>query len=1575
MRINYFIAIALFCFSLNGFSQNNASNKYAKQIQSVTDSYDQAKLAELRDISESKYSANKGQIASYALLHNVPVRYEDDKGTLFELQFIADDGTPIYYQTYNVAASASTRANYLNSGGGLGLNLDGDDLTAHVWDGGLARTSHQEYDGAGGTNRFSIGDGTTALHYHSAHVTGTIMASGVVANSKGMAPRADAVGYDWNSDVSEATTAAAAGMLISNHSYGYGASGIPDEWFGQYGSDARDWDQIAYNAPYFLMMVAAGNDGADNSSNGAPLDGQTAYDKLSGHATAKNNMVVANGQDASINGDGSLNSVTRNSGSSEGPTDDYRIKPDIMGNGTQLYSTYETSDTAYNSITGTSMASPNVAGTLLLLQEHYVNLHGSFMLASTLKGLALHTADDVAPIGPDAQTGWGLLNAKKAAETLTTAAASTGSAIVSELTLTQGQTYSVTVQSNGTDPLMASISWTDPAAAINNGTNSNTPALINDLDIRLENGPNYTPWKLTGVTTNGTGDNIVDPYERVDVSGATGTYTLTVTHKGTLSSGSQNYSLIVTGVVVSSTPLIAYSNLSDDFTEESDCNYTDINVPLLIAKEPSQDATVTFAVNGGTATDGLDYAIQTPTVTFLSGSLVSQNMVVRVYHDGFVEGSETAIIDFTVNANGGDAIADTNADSFTLTINDDDAVITPVTTNIIFSEDFENSPFDFTTSGNSGSDVFQFGGNGNLTSSYWSTTGNSSNFAFSNDDACNCDKANDLLTTTAFSLVGNYTSATLTFDHAFADISTEVGDVLISTGGAFTSILNLTNTSVDNGGSVYTTPWVNNNTINLTTYIGQANVRIQFRYNDGATWLYGMAVDNVVVSAESNTNVQTAVNSGSSNQILLSGAGTVYSTDAVSGDVMLDITNNNADDYGCVETFVSRSGTGAQAYDGSVSPDLVMDKSFDAITGNSVASGSTSVTFYATEAEVAGWETAIGGTVGVSRTDLVAAREVGGSISETSPLSIGTFGSHVTFTGNFTGMEGTFYFGPAAAFVVSCPGVTKTWNGSWSPTGAPGSTDTVIINATYNTTTNGNLEACKLTINSGATVTVPALTYIRVNGDITVDGTLDVAHTGSIVQVDDTAVVLNNGSINVNLTTPSLTARDFMIMGSPMSSEDETAFVDGVPAYQVLNHTTANFTPYVGSPAVVGVNFHDQESNDWTNFSGTLNTAEGYLVRPSYTQSGTYNYVFDQGTLNNGVITYAAFFGDDKEDSPNILSNPYASAIDATMLISSNAMIDEVYFWEHLTTPVNGIPGPLNENFSMEDISTYNGTMGIPASNDPGTSTTPDGVISTGQGFGIKANAGGNVTFNNAMRLTSGNTTLRRPVAKDLLWLTVREGVYHMGSTAGIGFLENATSGLDQGYDTEKLGTVVSLYTHLLDGSEQFGIQGREVFDDAITIPMGFSTLITEDGGLPYVISIADLEGSLIEDATVYLIDHLTNTITNLSEGNYEFVSEAGTYNNRFTVQFESLILDVNASELDTISVYPNPTQNILNIVSPNTLLTGIQIFDVRGRSVKNVTVTSEANQTIDISNLESAMYFVKISSENGSITKRIIKQ
>ena len=548
----------------------------------ITKEYD---LIKLQNIEKGFYKTTYEEKEKAIMLANKngwKLKYTDSKGSKYELMKLTKDGSPIYFKTHNLDAAVSTRANFLHNDGGLGLAVEGQEMTVHVWDEGIARATHQEYDGDGGSDRFSVGDGTTELDFHGAHVMGTIISSGVDPLAKGMAPQASGIGYDWSNDSGEATAAAANGMLLSNHSYGFalrnasGESQLPGYFFGGYTSYARDWDNIMYNAPYYLMVASAGNDGNDNSANDAPLEGNNSYDKLTGNKVAKNSMVVANGQDATINANGTLNSVRISSSSSEGPTDDLRIKPDITGNGTGLYSTYDGTDDAYNTISGTSMASPNITGSLLLLQQYYKETDGSFMRASTLKGLALHTADDFGAVGPDAVSGWGLMNTKKAAETITKKGLQS---IISEIELSQGSTYSIVVKSDGLEPLLASISWTDMPGTENTGeANDSTPVLVNDLDIRVvknaETPSTFMPWKLTSVDTNEQEDNIVDPFERVDVENASGEYIITISHKGTLEGGSQKVSLVVTGIS-SGIALLTDTNakISCDDSEEFSFNF------------------------------------------------------------------------------------------------------------------------------------------------------------------------------------------------------------------------------------------------------------------------------------------------------------------------------------------------------------------------------------------------------------------------------------------------------------------------------------------------------------------------------------------------------------------------------------------------------------------------------------------------------------------------------------------------------------------------------------------------------------------------------------------------------------------------------------------------------------------------------------------------------------------------------------------------------------------------------------------------------------------------------------------
>ncbi|WP_284650913.1 S8 family serine peptidase [Flavobacterium terrisoli] len=560
MKKNYLLLLLTIFVSCSVFGQSQ------EDIKKITAEYDIAKLKQKEAFYRKRDRAEKQKAVATALQRNWPIYVEGPNGSIKELMRLSPEGLPIYYATDNVNAAKTTRANHLNSGGSLGLNLDGQGMTARVWDGGNVRTNHNSFGG----RVVAVDLSGTETVLHATHVTGTVVAGANIAAAKGMASQANARTFDWGEDDAEAVSETMQGMLISNHSYGTPISGtgdpLPAWYIGSYTYSAYLWDDIAYDAPYYLAVMSAGNEGG-NDDNAEPL--ASGYDKLVGNKGAKNNMVVANALDATVAADGTLTAdVQINPSSSQGPTDDLRVKPDITGNGTNVTSTSNSGISATAALSGTSMASPNVAGSLLLLQQHYHNLTNSYMRASTLKGLACHTADDAGEVGPDPVYGWGLLNCKKAAQALT---GNGLSAWVSEENLADGQEFSITVNAIGTTPLIASITWTDVPGTINTGglpANDQTPALVNDLDIRVvKNSTISFPWRLNPDDPTGaairTGDNNVDNVEQVKIDAPTaGQYTITVKHKGTLVNGGQKFSLVITGL----TSTFALNSTSDNLT-------------------------------------------------------------------------------------------------------------------------------------------------------------------------------------------------------------------------------------------------------------------------------------------------------------------------------------------------------------------------------------------------------------------------------------------------------------------------------------------------------------------------------------------------------------------------------------------------------------------------------------------------------------------------------------------------------------------------------------------------------------------------------------------------------------------------------------------------------------------------------------------------------------------------------------------------------------------------------------------------------------------------------------------------
>ncbi|MEH6590283.1 MAG: S8 family serine peptidase [Halioglobus sp.] len=575
------------------------------------------KLQALHGQLQKRGQADQAAAAALAKQLGIPLRRVLPNGKVLELQRVDPHGRPIFYITNNYDAADTVSTDEVWPGGSVGINLTGSGLTIGEWDGGAVDVTHQDL-----WPRATQMDSPTELSDHSTHVAGTLIGSGasLYLQARGMAYDANLNAYDWNLDTQEMITAALGGLLVSNHSYGIAAGWIalggtpPDNWwwiggqgnnedpnFGYYDTQAQLWDQIAFDAPYYLIVKAAGNDRWDlgpdpgeeysivdqdgglittSNINPPPADGgSSGYDTLPTASVAKNILTVGavddvNGGYSPLSGP---SAVQMTGFSSWGPADDGRIKPDLVANGWLLFST--TANNPYFALSaGTSMAAPNVSGSLLLLQEHHMDLNaGQPMRAATLKALAIHTADETGPApGPDYQHGWGLLNTANAAKLISKEG--DGSHWVIEGSLVQGATNSVPINlAEEGARVTATVVWHDPAATpVAPALDPVASMLVNDLDLRIAGGGDtHLPWVLSPTqpaSAATSGDNNRDNVEQVEFAGSVGNYTVEVSHKGTLDGGSQDYSLIIN--LRPPAPVSAGLLIDEDFSEGHPTGWT-----------------------------------------------------------------------------------------------------------------------------------------------------------------------------------------------------------------------------------------------------------------------------------------------------------------------------------------------------------------------------------------------------------------------------------------------------------------------------------------------------------------------------------------------------------------------------------------------------------------------------------------------------------------------------------------------------------------------------------------------------------------------------------------------------------------------------------------------------------------------------------------------------------------------------------------------------------------------------------------------------------------------------------------
>ena len=484
---------------------------------------------------------------------------------------------------------------------------------------------------------------------HGTHVSGSVLGNGCRSGSNGLpgytgsyaglAPQAGLVMQsimdsscnlgglpaDLNTLFNQARTA---GARIHTNSWGAPVA-------GQYTTDSLNTDLFTWNNKDALILFSAGNDGTDTN----PANGYIDTDSIGAPGTAKNALTVGASENNRAAGgynpggpcstwgtcwaaDYGVNPIRDDplsnnpSGmvafSSRGPTDDGRIKPDVVAPGSNILSTKSQGtyvsggwgagpNQYYQYMGGTSMATPLTAGAMAQIREFYTRIKGITPSGALLKASVINSAVNMAPgqyanplehqpVLPNNAQGWGRVNVANATD---------DSHVWQDISDANGvatggsQAYPYTYC--GTSPLKVTLVWTDyPGATLA------AKELVNDLDLTLTapDGTIYrgnvfnNGWAATGGTADRT-NNVEGVYVQAP---AAGNWTVTVNgfNVPNGNGGKQGYALVVDGV-----PAIC-----NDFTVSATPATQDICMPAGAAYTVNVGKVGTFSGSVNLSTTG-----------------------------------------------------------------------------------------------------------------------------------------------------------------------------------------------------------------------------------------------------------------------------------------------------------------------------------------------------------------------------------------------------------------------------------------------------------------------------------------------------------------------------------------------------------------------------------------------------------------------------------------------------------------------------------------------------------------------------------------------------------------------------------------------------------------------------------------------------------------------------------------------------------------------------------------------------------------------------------------------------------
>lgn len=560
-----------------------------------------------------------------------------------------------------------------------------------------------------------------------------------------------------------------------------------------------------------------------------------------------------------------------------------------------------------------------------------------------------------------------------------------------------------------------------------------------------------------------------------------------------------------------------------------------------------------------------------------------------------------------------------------------------------------------------------------------------------------------------------------------------------------------------------------------------------------------------------------------------------------------------------------------------------------------------------------------------------------------------------------------------------------------------------IIKVQGNIEIDDNINTSGLIINEGKKLTVKNNAALINSFYLKLDGTLKLEGDSQLIQTAQSSLDVTSSGVlekDVKGTADKFT---YNYWASPVSKPNNATNNNNYTVSDIFVNVEFLTSGYNGTETPLGIadywiwKFSNKLSDHYASWqhirsSGEISPGEGFTMKGP----GTGNIDDEQkytlkGKPNNQDISLTVNAGNDY-----LVGNPYPSAIDGVQFLLDNkaeisglgATNGTLYFWKHWGG------GSHIANDYQGGYATFSLSGGIPAAtqgtNSPEVATggnpikTPNRYIPVGQGFYITAETDGTINFNNGQRvfyiednsLSNKNSSQNKNTitsAKDNR-MKLRIGFTSVNTLRRqllITVDENATAGIDWGYDSKYIDTQIDDMYWLLN-NEKFLIQGIDTISDETIIPLGIHT---DKAGLNSI-TIDEIENAT-ENLSIYLHDKELNLYHDLQESKYDTYLEAGEYLHRFEIAF-SKTQTLSAEKIEPandIDVYfSNEKQSIVINNTTAQIIKSVEMFNILGQSLFNLNTNSSKNHLeYRVPKNIAGNYILNIETDSGKISKKVL--